>query len=216
MYPKTIQKLIDLFSKFPGVGPKTAARFVFYLTTEKNKNEPEDLARVIASLKNLRVCNFCFKFHESKNSLCEICSDGSRDKNLLCVVEKETDLVSIENNKIYKGLYFILGGTVNSLKKQDIEKLRIDELIQRIKKPEEFGLSGSDFKEIIIATNSTVEGEATALLLERKLKDLDKKTRLDSPSAARRVTRLGRGLPTGGELEYADRETLLSAFRGRG
>lgn len=204
MYSKSIQKLIELFSKFPGVGPRAAARFVFYLLEQKN-SDIDDLSKAISQLKKtLKICQFCFKWFDGQGPLCEICSDGSKNKNLLCIIEKQTDLVSIENNKIYKGLYFILGGTVNSLKKQALEKLRLNELIQRIKNPEKFGLSGADFKEIIIATNPTVEGEATALLLERKLKPLNKK-----------ITRLGRGLPTGGELEYADRETLFSAFRGR-
>jgi len=212
MYPKIVQKLIDLFSKFPGVGPRTAARFVFYLLEQKN-SDIEDLSKAISQLKKaLRICQFCFKWFdpsfakasEGKWLLCEICSDRTRNRNLLCIIEKQTDLVSIENNKIYKGLYFILGGTVNSLKKQALEKLRLNGLVQRIQNPEKFGISNADFQEIIIATNPTVEGEATALLLERKLKPLNKK-----------ITRLGRGLPTGGELEYADKETMLSAFKGR-
>jgi len=212
MYPKTIQKLIDLFSKFPGVGPKTAARFVFYLT-KQNEKEIQDLSKTISSLKSsLKTCNFCFNLfdastsstQEGKEGLCKICSSPSRDRSLLCVVEKETDLVSIEKSRAYKGLYFVLGGTVSTLKTKELKLLRIRELRERIKNPEKFGISGASFKEIIIATNLTVEGEATALFLERKLKDLGKK-----------ITRLGRGLPVGGELEYADKETLSSAFRGR-
>jgi len=211
MYSKTIQKLIDLFSKFPGVGPKTAARFVFYLT-KQNKKDIEVLSKTMLLLSDsLKTCRFCFNLFEpsggsgqEEGELCEICSNLSRTRNLLCVVEKETDLVSIENNKVYKGLYFILGGTVGTLGTRDLKNLRVNELRERIKNPEKFKISGTGFDEIIIATNSTVEGEATAFLLERKLKDLKKK-----------ITRLGRGLPLGGELEYADRQTLSSAFLGR-
>lgn len=204
MYSKTIQKLIDSFSKFPGVGPKTAARFVFYLT-KRGEKELDDLSKTISSLKaSLKTCNFCFSLFEEEGELCKICSDPSRDRSILCIIEKETDLVSIEKNKVYKGLYFILGGTVSTLRTKELKKLRLAELRERIKKPEKFGILGASFKEIIVATNPTVKGEATALFLERKLKDLRKK-----------ITRLGRGLPVGGELEYTDKETLSSAFKSR-
>jgi len=204
MYSKTVQKLINLFSKFPGVGQKTASRFVFYLTG-KQKQDLEELSKTISILKDsLKVCEFCFKLFEGEGQLCKICSDKTRNRNILCVIEKETDLVSIEENKFYKGLYFILGGTVSKLKKQDIEKLRIADLIKRIKEPEKFGIEKAKFSEIILATNPTLDGEATALFLERKLKDLRIKT-----------TRLAKGLPAGGELEYADKETLKSSFEKR-
>ncbi len=203
MYSKTIQKLIDLFSKFPTVGPRTAARFVFYLLGKK-KEEIDELVAAIQDLKkNVKICSFCFKPFEPSEALakegehCEICSNPIRDKALLCLVEKETDLIVIEKTKKYRGLYFILGGTVSRLKKADIEKLRIKELEERIKKHPEI-------KEIILAINPTLEGEATTLYLERLLKPYNKK-----------ITRLGRGLPVGGELEYADEETLKSALESR-
>ena len=215
MYSKTIQKLIDLFSKFPGVGPRTAARFVFYLLG-RDKKEIDELIFTISKLKErIKLCQFCFnpfepaqvssKFGagEGQGNLCQICQDPLKDKNLICVVEKEQDLATIEKIKKYKGYYFILGGTVSRLKKEEIEKLRIKELILRIKNPEKFGIK-ANFKEIILALNPTTEGEATALYLERKLKDLGKK-----------ISRLGRGLPVGAELEYADEETLGSALEGR-
>lgn len=206
MYPSSIQKLIDLFSKFPTVGPRTAGRFVFYLMRIP-KEEVEKLLKAISDLKsNVKYCSFCFNPFESKNetNFCQICQDPTRERNLLCIVEKETDLVSIEKTKKYKGLYFILGGTVSTLKKEDIKKLRIGELEKRIKKPENYGIPINQFKEIIIATNPTTEGEATALYLERLFKNLNTK-----------ITRLGRGLPVGGELEYTDEETLSSALEGR-
>lgn len=203
MFSPTIQKLIDLFSKFPTVGPRTAARFVFYLI-KLDKKETEDLVNTIKTLKEkIKTCNFCFNPFEKEGNLCEICQNPSRNREILCVVEKETDLNSIEKTNNYQGLYFILGGTVSKLKKEDIEKLPIKELKERIKNPQKFGID-THFKEIIIATNPTPEGEATALYIERQLKNLNIK-----------ITHLARGLPTGGELEYADEETLKAAFEGR-
>jgi recombination protein RecR len=197
MYPPSIQKLIDLFSKFPTVGPRTAARFVFYLI-KRPKEEIEELINSISNLKkSVKTCAFCFNPFESEGTLCEICSDPSRDKTLLCIIEKETDLIPIEKTKKYKGIYFILGGTVSALKKTEVEKLRIKNLEEKLK-------NHPEIKEIIIAINPTTEGEATALYLERLLKPLNKK-----------ITRLGRGLPVGGELEYTDEETLKAAFEGR-
>ena len=196
MYPPSIQKLIDQFSRFPTVGPRTAARFVFYLL-KLPKNDVKKIIESIAELKNkIKLCSFCFKPFESDANLCEICSNTGRNKSFLCVVEKETDLETIEKTKKYHGKYFILGGTVSKLRKEDMEKLRIKEFLERAKLPE--------IQEIIIATNPTTEGEATALYLERTLKPIGKKT-----------TRLGRGLPVGGELEYADEETLSSAMDNR-
>jgi recombination protein RecR len=195
MYPPSIQKLIELFSKFPTVGPRTAARFVFYLLGLK-KEEAEGLTSAISRLKNVKLCKLCFKSFEAGGELCEICQNPGRDRSLLCVVEKETDLITIEKTKKYKGLFFIFGGTVPVLKKEDVKKLRTDELLARAKKPE--------VKEIIIAVNPTTEGEATMLYLERLLRPLGKK-----------ITRLARGLPIGAELEYADEETLGSALEGR-
>ena len=219
MYPRSIQKLIDLFSKFPTVGKRTAARFVFYLLNS-SKEENEELTKAILELrKAIKICSFCYKPFENEEKLCEICSNPLRDRSVLCIVEKETDLMSLENTRKYKGIYFILGGTVSSLKKEDIGKLRGEQLIERIQNPEKFGLTGADFKEIIVATNPTPEGESTALYIERALKTLNKNPSIHSgiltPYGNKKITRLGRGLPVGGELEYADEETLSSALEGR-
>lgn len=208
MFPPSIQKLIDLFSKFPTVGPRTAARFVFYLM-KLSKEETQQFVQSISDVrKNIKLCHFCFNPFEIRKeiqeTLCPICKNPSRDKTLFCIVEKETDLISIENTKKYKGIYFILGGTVSHLKKAEIEKLRTKELLERAKNPAKFNLGGAQFKEIIIATNPTTEGQASALYLERLLKPLNIK-----------VSKLGRGLPLGAELEYADEETLSSALEGR-
>jgi recombination protein RecR len=196
MYPKTIQKLIEIFSKFPTVGQRTATRFVFYLI-KRDKKEIEELSKAILDLKEkVKFCKNCFKPFEGEGEVCEICSDKTRDRSLLCIVEKETDLEAIEKTKKYRGLYFVLGGPVSTIKKEELKKLRIKELEERVK--------DKKIKEIIIATSLTTEGEALALFLERKLKNSGKK-----------ITRLGRGLPTGGELEYADEETLGAAFESR-
>lgn len=205
MYPPSVQKLIDLFSRFPTVGPRTAARFVFYLM-KLTKEEIEELTSAVSGLKKrVKVCSFCFSPFEAPagkdSQLCQICSSSLRDKTTLCVVEKETDLFTLEKTKKYKGLYFILGGTVSALKKTDIEKLRIKELEERIK-------NHPEIKEIILAINPTAEGETTTLYLERLLKPF-------AAAQGKKITRLGRGLPVGGELEYADEETLGSALEGR-
>ena len=219
MYPSSIQKLIDLFSKFPTVGPRTASRFVFYLL-RLSREEVENLISTISELKNnIKICKSCFNPFEpstrastelsrmssgQEDELCQICSNPSRDKSLLCIVGNETDLMSIEKTKKYQGLYFILGGTISALKKTDIEKLRIKELENTIK-------NRSEVQEIILALNSNAEGQTTALYLERSLKPLTS----GEPDRTIKITRLGRGLPVGAELEYADEETLKAAFEGR-
>jgi len=197
MYSPTIQKLIDLFSEFPTVGPRTASRFVFYLL-KTPRGEIKNLITSIANLKNnIKICESCFNPFEGEDKLCEICKNPSRDKSQLSIVANETDLTAIEKTKKYKGLYFILGGTVSALKKPDLEKLRIKELENIVR-------NRLEIKEIILAMNANTDGEATVLYLERFLKPFNKK-----------ITRLGRGLPVGGELEYADEETLKSALEGR-
>ncbi|MFA5766977.1 MAG: toprim domain-containing protein, partial [Candidatus Paceibacterota bacterium] len=143
MYPPSIQKLIGQFSKFPTVGPRTAARFVFYLL-KIPKEEAESLQESISQLKEkVRLCSFCFNPFEGEEELCEICDNPGRDKSTLCVVEKEPDLEAIEKTKQYKGRYFILGGTVSRLRKEDVKSLRTKELIERAENPE--------IKEIILA-----------------------------------------------------------------
>ncbi len=134
MFPPSIQKLIDLFSKFPTVGPRTAARFVFYLL-KLSKEEIENLISSISELKNtIKICQFCFNPFQGEGELCEICSNPARDKSLLCIIEKETDLIVIERTKKYQGLYFILGGTLPALKKEGSEKLRTKELEEKAEK----------------------------------------------------------------------------------
>ncbi len=214
MFSPAIQKLINLFSKFPSVGPRTASRFVFYLIGLPQEKFNE-LINSFSDLKNkIKICSFCFNPFENEigngQCLCPICQNPSRDRNILCVVEKENDLISIEKSGKYNGLYFILGGTILDLKEEELKKIRIAELEDRLKNPEKYEPKAS-IKEIILATNPTPEGEATALLIERRIKFLLPEGGIEIP----KITRLGRGLPTGGELEYADDETLSGAFEGR-
>jgi recombination protein RecR len=212
MYPPAIQRLIELFSRFPTVGPRTAARFVFYLQ-ELSQKEIGELIEAIQDLKRkIHSCKFCFLPFQGDETLCTICSDPKRDRTLLCIVEKEIDLEALEKTKKYRGIYFVLGGTLGRLRKKDIEMLRTKELEARIINPAKFGLPNTTFQEIIIATNATREGETTALYLQRLLTSL--KTRAEHVKPIK-ITRLGRGLPVGGELEYADEETLAGALDNR-
>ncbi|MDP4006984.1 MAG: toprim domain-containing protein, partial [bacterium] len=182
MYPKQIQRLIQLFSQFPTVGSRTAARFVFHLLKAK-KSEVKELVEAIAELRNqVALCKLCFQPFDASSKqgdTCSICQDQMRDQEILCVVEKESDLEALEGTKEYRGLYFILGGAIDPLQKEQRETLRTKELQQRIHdSPTSSRKQGSAsrqvlIKEIIIATNPTPEGEATALYLERILKDVD-------------------------------------------
>ncbi len=191
MYPQPFQKLIDNFSNLPSIGPKLAERLVLYLF-KQNDNQIKELSQNINNLKNLKTCSRCFNL--SENNLCKICRDSQRDQKTLCVVEDPLDIFAIERTKTYTGLYYVLGGTAENPEK--IKYLKIPQLLQRIKK--------ENIKEIIIATNPTTEGDLTALYLKRKLKPFQLK-----------VTRLARGLSTGGDIEYADEITLSSALDNR-
>jgi len=205
-YPPKIQELIEIFSKFPGVGPKTASRFVFYLL-KKQDSQINEFLDVIAGLKkSIKICKFCHNLFEPKlkQDLCSICSDPLRNKNLLCVVEKETDLLLLEKTGKYSGYYFILGGLLSPLKKRETERLMLENLLKRIKEPTSFGLINVNFKEVIIAISYTTEGEATSLYIQRELAPLNMK-----------VSRLAKGLSIGAEIEYADEETLSSALESR-
>jgi recombination protein RecR len=202
MFPSPLEKLIRLFSKFPTIGPRTATRFAFYCL-DAEKKEINELIETLSDLKkSVRKCEICFRSTLEEEPLCIICKDKKRNHDTICVVEKETDLLSIEKTHEYDGIYFIIGGTVSPLKKEDFRNIRIKELKERIKERQRFNLP--KIKEVIIATNQNTEGEATAIYINRVLNDLEIKT-----------TRLGRGLPTGGELEYADEETLSYALKGR-
>ena len=194
----SIDKLINIFRKFPTVGSRTAGRFVYYLM-KLPKERIDELISAVQELKSkIKLCPLCFNPFEDNEPVCPICRNSSRNKNLLCIVEKETDLMSIESTKKYNGQYFILGGTVGTMRKEDISQLRIEELKKRIKE--------NDFTEVIVALNSTPEGITTSVLIENSIKDTGKNPK---------ITHLAKGIPVGGELEYADEETLESALEGR-
>ncbi len=192
MYPKTFKKLIDHFASLPSVGPKMAERLVIYLF-KQNSEKIQDFAQTLGELKtNLKYCKKCFNISEGE--ICSICSDPSRDQKTVCVVEEPLDIFAIEKTRKFNGLYHVLGGVIEPVSSND--KLKISELETRVKND---GIS-----EVILATNPTTEGDATALYVARALK----------PYQAN-VTRLARGLSTGGDIEYADELTLGSAILNR-
>lgn len=193
-YPKAIQNLIDEFSKLPGIGPRTAARFTFSLL-RRNSDELELFGDAIMKLKkNILICKQCFNI--SEKSLCEFCSNPKRDKSIICVVEETINIPAIEKTKQYNGLYHVLGGVIRPNEGIGPDELNIKELENRLK--------SNEVTEIIIATNPNTEGETTALCLLKMLSKLNVK-----------VTRLARGLSTGSDLEYADEQTISSALSGR-
>jgi len=191
MFPKSFQKLIDHFASLPSIGPKLAERLVLYLW-RYDKEKLEDFAKSLTDIKEkIKFCKTCFNI--SENDLCFICADKKRDQSVICVVEEPLDIIALEKTKKFNGLYHALGGMISA---QNSNDLKINELKNRLKNRE--------IQEIIIATNPTTEGEATALYLARLIK----------PSNIK-ITRLARGLSTGGDIEYADEATLSGAIEGR-
>lgn len=194
MYPKSFKKLIDHFSSLPSVGPKMAERLVLYLF-KQDKEKLEDFAQSLNNLKSsLRYCTKCFNI--SEDELCSICSNSNRNPKMICVVEEPLDIIAIERTKKYDGLYHVLGGVLSPNKNGNGNELKFSELEKRI--------NNEDIEEVILATNPTTEGDATALYISRMLSSQKIKT-----------TRLGRGLSTGADLEYADETTLSSAIMNR-
>ncbi|MFA6973368.1 MAG: recombination mediator RecR [Parcubacteria group bacterium] len=193
MYPKSFKKLIENFSSLPSVGPKMAERLVLFLF-KQDKEKLEFFAKNLEELKNLQSCRKCFNI--SEDGECEICKNASREQKTICVVEEPLDIISIEKTGIYKGLYHVLGGVIFG--GSETKDLKINELLLRIKK--------DAIEEIILATNPTTEGDATALYLKRQIKDLN---------VSVKISRLAKGLATGGDIEYADEATLSAALTNR-
>lgn len=198
---KPIQKVIDAFESLPGIGPKSAARLAYYLLHVPQ----ERLEKFAQSLSRLRldtkVCRVCFNIGETE--LCPVCEDGGRDKGTICVVEQPLDLLAFERADGYEGVYHVLGGALSPLANIGPDELHIAELLDRLR--------GGEVEELILATNPSMEGEATAMYITHQI-------RVDESRLAGRVikiTRIGRGLPTGAEVEYADGTTLSRALEGR-
>ncbi len=196
LIPEAVQRLIDTFSRLPGVGPKTAARLTFYLL-RSSEDVAGELSEALAELKaNTAYCQQCFNITSAGRTLCEICEHPQRDGSVLCVVEEPLDVLALERTDAYEGRYHVLHGALSPIEGIGPDDLRIRELVERVKKGE--------VREIILATNPSMEGDATAMYLQQQLQPLGV-----------RVTRLARGLPVGGDLEYADQSTLLRALAGR-
>ncbi len=194
MYATPISDLIDQLNKLPGIGPKSAQRLAFYLL-KASRDDAEALAEAIIHLKDkVKFCPVCYNVTDEP--LCEYCQDSRRDDNLICVVEEPRDIVAMERTGEFQGRYHVLGAAISPIDGIGPEDLRIKELLKR--------LEDGKVKEIIIATNPNIEGEATAMYLTKLIRPLDIT-----------VTRLASGLPVGGDLEYADEVTLGSALRGR-
>lgn len=208
--PKSVQNLIEEFSKLPGIGPKTASRLVFYLL-KKHQGDIDKLSEAVSELKkNLVTCEGCYNIAE-KNP-CDICSDSKRDKSLVLVVEEPLDIMAL-NRTDYNGLYHVLGGVISPIDGIGPEHLRIKELIDKLKVNPPVG----GIEEIILATDPSLEGEATAMYLARQIDKSGIPARGGTTSGQKlKVTRIARGLPVGGDLEYADEITLTRALEGRG
>ncbi|MFH0937564.1 MAG: recombination mediator RecR [Candidatus Daviesbacteria bacterium] len=191
--PKVVQSLIEAFERLPGIGPKTAQRLTYHLL-HAPKEETEALAKAAIDLKEKTViCQTCFNI--SEENPCQICSDPLRERSIIAVVEDPLDVLALEKAD-FKGLYHVLHGSISPMENIGPGELHIRELLPRLK--------NGEVKEIILATNPTMEGEATAMYIERLISPLGVK-----------VTRIARGLPVGGDLEYADATTLSRALEGR-
>ena len=194
-YPPSLERLLHELEKLPGVGPRSAQRMAFHFL-----KQPAEAAKALASAlvearAKLHPCRDCFNLTEE--TLCRICTQGTREKTSLLVVEDPSDVVAFERTHEYHGLYHVLGGSLSPLEGRGPQDLNLDALVSRLK-------ASSTFKEVIVATDPTVEGDSTALYIQQLLKGLPVK-----------VTRLARGLPSGGDVEYVDEVTLLKALEGR-
>jgi recombination protein RecR len=200
--PDPIQNIVQKLSELPSIGPRQAIRLAFYLVAS-GKEEIKSLADATAALRDIKICERCFFIHQNKGALCDICANSHRAQNVVMVVEKETDLISLENTGKFTGRYFVIGEIPKAGLLEEGQKLRLASLKAFIQKKPPEGLGGKA-EEIILAFNPTAAGDLQASLLTKELAPLTKK-----------LSRLGRGLPTGGEIEFADDGTLSSALEGR-
>ena len=192
--PASVDRLIEELGRLPGVGPRTAERFAFHLL----KNDPTKAAALAATIDGLhsgvRSCSICFNFSEAE--VCPVCSSPARDPRVIAVVEEPFDVVAVEKTGMFKGRYHVLGGVLSPMDGIGPDRLEIKSLLERAQSPE--------VEEIILATNPSLEGESTAMYIRQQLEGTTLK-----------LTRLARGLPVGGDLEYADQITLGRALQGR-
>jgi recombination protein RecR len=192
--PQPVQRLINELSRLPGVGPKSAARLTFYLLRSAD-DQALDLAQALQDLiERTKFCTVCFNITEEVP--CPLCQDDARDPTLLCVVEEPLDVLAIERSRAYNGRYHVLHGAISPVEGVGPEDIRVAELVERVEQ--------GHFRELILATNPTLEGESTSLYIQRRL-----------AREGLRITRLARGLPVGGDLEYTDEITLGRAMEGR-
>ncbi|MGB9867487.1 MAG: recombination mediator RecR [Bacillota bacterium] len=194
LYPEPMLKLIDRLTKLPGIGPKTAQRLAYYLVTSPESEVRALADAMLVAKEKITYCSVCFNLTD--RDPCHVCSDPSRDKELICVVEQPRDVVAMERTGRYKGLYHVLHGAISPLDGIGPEDLKTKELLLRI--------NPGAVKEVILATNTDVEGETTAMYIAKLLKPLGVK-----------VTRIAYGVPVGGDLEFADQITLGRALEGR-
>ncbi len=194
MYSDTVNKLISQFEKLPGIGHKTAVRLAFYIL-EAPADVANEMAKTLVDAKEkVKFCSICYNLTEKDP--CDICSDKKRDDTTICVVENVKDVIAMEKTHEYKGLYHVLHGAISPMNNISAGDIKIKELLSR--------LSDDKIKEVILATNPTVEGEATAMYISRLIKPLGIS-----------VTRIAHGIPVGGDLEYTDEITLIKALEGR-
>jgi recombination protein RecR len=194
-----VARLIEAFSRLPGVGPKTAQRLTFYLLRAPDAEARQLAAALVAVRDQVVFCERCFNISDAP--LCPICRDPARDQRRLCVVEEPLDVLALERTGEFKGLYHVLQGAISPIDGIGPDRLRIRELLDRV---DEAKAAEEPFEEVILATNPTLEGEATAMYLDE---------RIDAHVGL--VSRIARGIPVGGDLEYADEVTLIRALQGR-
>lgn len=193
-YSPTIERLIENFEKLPSIGHKTATRLAFHMINLSKEGTEEFINSIVEAKKNLKYCSKCFNITDTDP--CEICSNSKRDESVICVVEDVKDVVAMERTHEFKGVYHVLHGSISPMNGIGPEDIKIKELLERLR--------DTDVKEIIIATNPRVEGEATAIYLSKLIKPIGIK-----------VTRIAHGIPVGGDLEYTDEVTLSKALEGR-
>ena len=201
--PQSVENVINEFSKLPGVGPKSAARMVYHFLRSPNKDATKLGNALIDMDEKIKFCSLCFNVTDK--DICDICSSSLRDKNTICVVEEPLDVVAFENSGVFNGLYFVLGGVISPAEGITASELRFNELEKRIKKELE---DNNRRIELIVAVNPSLEGEATASYIQDLFRKYVRENRMH-------ISRLAMGLPTGADLEYADRLTLKKALEGR-